>query len=503
MGLKRPRVDKRDWKGRANSSWGGAKEDTKDGEQSNESQSKGPSGSFTIEQLKENAEEWDRRIVAEKGGKRKYAVCFGYLGSSYQGLQSNPDCNSVEMYVEKALFLAGGITEENFGYLQKIQWSRAARTDRGVHANSQCCAMRLSIPTYSPSEDLDTQRNKFVESINSFLPADIRAHFVTKVTKSFNAKNMCDRRKYHYMLPSYVFKNRAELLSIMEEAYTEQGPMPDVTKGGRYSTTGSDKHLGPEALHGVRNNVLVKNHRASEAEVSALRDALKCYVGSHKFHNFTAGKTPSDADASRYILSFDCSAPFVDENTGVEWVLLTVLGQSFLLNQIRKMVGLAAEIAAGVADPLTVSKALSNSRVDVPMITGLGLYLEELYFESYNNKLASENKKISSKTNNVNNGSKKIGPDETVSGEKRRHDGTSKVSGDSIPADGVEMHELLQFTDSGSAKKLQTCRESVIWPHVYAEEKENLHFLYYLDNLRVWPRTYCEEVWKKQEIENK
>ena len=35
--------------------------------------------------------------------KRMVALMFGYVGSAYQGLQMNPDCNSVELHLEKAL----------------------------------------------------------------------------------------------------------------------------------------------------------------------------------------------------------------------------------------------------------------------------------------------------------------------------------------------------------------------------------------------------------------
>lgn len=90
-----------------------------------------------------------------------------------------------------------------------------------------------------------------------------------------------------------------------------------------------------------------------------LRDTLSKFEGTHSFHNFTSGKTSADANASRYILSFACSEPFLakaarpdtsDTSSSeqaeelTEWVLLSVLGQSFLLNQIRKMVSMAVEV---------------------------------------------------------------------------------------------------------------------------------------------------------------
>jgi tRNA pseudouridine38-40 synthase len=68
--------------------------------------------------------------------KKKMAVCFGYLGSKYQGLQVNPDADTIEKELERALFLCGGIHESNFGFLQKVQWTRAART--GEKYNYSC-----------------------------------------------------------------------------------------------------------------------------------------------------------------------------------------------------------------------------------------------------------------------------------------------------------------------------------------------------------------------------
>jgi hypothetical protein len=40
----------------------------------------------------------------------------------------------VSQVLEKALFAAGCISEANFGSFAKIRWSRASRTDKGVHS---------------------------------------------------------------------------------------------------------------------------------------------------------------------------------------------------------------------------------------------------------------------------------------------------------------------------------------------------------------------------------
>ena len=94
--------------------------------------------------------------------------------------------------------------------------------------------------------------------------------------------------------------------------------------------------------------------------METFRAALKKYEGTQRYHNFTSGKSAEDQSAQRYIISFEASDPFLGVNRGrcssgidgkgctqeisttvvpaVEWVCLCVYGQSFLLNQIRKMV---------------------------------------------------------------------------------------------------------------------------------------------------------------------
>lgn len=60
-------------------------------------------------------------------------------------LHRNPGARTIEAEVENALFSAGAISAQNFGNLAKIGWSRAARTDKGVHAAAQIVACKLCI----------------------------------------------------------------------------------------------------------------------------------------------------------------------------------------------------------------------------------------------------------------------------------------------------------------------------------------------------------------------
>lgn len=94
----------------------------------------------------------------------------------------------------------------------------------GVHAVMQCCAMKLLIP-------LDS-RDIFVHNVNSFLPSDIRVNGLTKVTKNFNSKLQCSRRRYHYLLPTYMLQEKSKILEYLNAAFAQQGPVTDAGKAG-------------------------------------------------------------------------------------------------------------------------------------------------------------------------------------------------------------------------------------------------------------------------------
>jgi tRNA pseudouridine38-40 synthase len=318
-------------------------------------------GSYPLDELKASDAYINRTEIT--GPKRKYALCLGYLGSNYKGLQINPDCKSVEAELERALFLCGGIPEYNYGCLQKIQWSRAARTDAGVHAVAQVCAMRLTIP-------LD-QRSDFISLVNKTLPSDITVHAISKVTKAFNSKLYCTKRRYHYLLPTYLMYNQDEVNGYLVEALES----PDATTAPftTYSVTPGQSTIVPQlvglSLEKIRDKI--KSFRVSAEAVERLKGALQRYVGTNNYHNFTSGIASNDAKSNRYIISFDVvGEPFVSEATGVEYILLSVVGQSFLLNQIRKMVAMAVEVARGRATLDTMSVALSAAKV-VLTITGM------------------------------------------------------------------------------------------------------------------------------------
>ena len=72
---------------------------------------------------------------------------------------------------------------------------------------------------------------------------------------------------------------------------------------------------------------------------------------------------------------------------GEPWVRIVIIGQSFMLHQIRKMVGMAVAIMRGDAPASCIKLAFDPKRLlPTPMAPDVGLFLDECYFEAYNNR---------------------------------------------------------------------------------------------------------------------
>lgn len=88
-------------------------------------------------------------------------------------------------------------------------------------------------------------------------------------------------------------------------------------------------------------------------------------------------------------MSFTSSEPFRSPQD-IEFVTLKVKGQSFMLHQIRKMVGLAIAIVRGNTTAATLERALREERLDLPMAPGLGLVLDTVHYERYNDRYGKD-----------------------------------------------------------------------------------------------------------------
>lgn len=166
-----------------------------------------------------------------------------------------------------------------------------------------------------------------------------------RVTGGFNSKNNCDARTYSYMLPTIAF---------------------------------SQKNTEPEDM----------SFRLDTETVQKVNKLFGFYKGTHNFHNFTSQKGPRDPSAKRYITQMSCGEPFVRQ--GAEFAVITVRGQSFMMHQIRKMIGLVIAVVKGYAQEEIIERSWGEEKVDVPKAPGLGLVLERVHFDRYNKRFGGD-----------------------------------------------------------------------------------------------------------------
>lgn len=136
------------------------------------------------------------------------------------------------------------------------------------------------------------------------------------------------------------------------------------------------------------HDVQEEAYRLSRETLEKVNSLLARYKGTHNFHNFTSQKGPKDPSARRYIMEMYCGEPFVRED--IEFAVIKVKGQSFMMHQIRKMIGLVIAIVKGYAPESIIERSWGEEKVDVPKAPGLGLVLERVHFEKYNRRFGND-----------------------------------------------------------------------------------------------------------------
>ena len=212
-------------------------------------------------------------LPAEKrlGPSKKFALVVGYNGQGYCGSQTNHNVPTVERDLERGLFDAGLISMYNFSNgsnLNKIKWSRAARTDKGVHALGNLFVMKLAC-----IKNVD-----YPKLINKHLPESIRVLKCLRVTGGFSAKIACSDRSYEYLLPVSMLKRsrNPDLLAPVSNGWNT-GARFDV---GRRELFYRRASLSSKISMGLPEPI--SNHTALLSEqISRLRSVLKCFEGTY------------------------------------------------------------------------------------------------------------------------------------------------------------------------------------------------------------------------------
>lgn len=262
----------------------------------------------------------------EEGNPKKpqqtlIALCFAYLGTEYHGLSLHNDDKTVILDLQEAMVNLGIISPLKTRV--SLKWSESSRTDAGVHAAAQVVSLQVALPDGVKVKNLP---GLIQEQLGS--NSNIRIWAAVSPGTVFNAQQSASSRRYFYLMPLDTFKES------------------------------SKSHLDY-----LRNEV------------------CQLFVGKHQFVNYTRHITDENIQSSiKIIRDFSFSDPF--EINGTKYVLFIIYGNSFMLNQIRKMIATVLSASYNLLTIEQIKETLTETRWALPRLIGLGLFLDQVYFES-------------------------------------------------------------------------------------------------------------------------
>ena len=124
------------------------------------------------------------------------------------------------------------------------------------------------------------------------------------------------------------------------------------------------------------------SYRIPSERRELLERLLKKFEGTHKFHNYTKQMKSKDKNSQRYIMEVKVVDYTVYD--GIEFARVFIQGQSFLYNQIRKMMGAIFIIMHYGLPEKFIENSLKDNCINVPTAPGEGLMLNRVAFDRYN-----------------------------------------------------------------------------------------------------------------------
>jgi len=360
----------------------------------------------------------------------------------------------VEDALEKALHDVGLIVDKNFGDVARVGWNRCARTDKGVHAAGQVISFRArmleatteawiaKLNAVLPKDlnvhalvrvtrNFNAKNNCTARRYGYILPTFVlapretlmyvaKAPAMSEAMKAARAGvgsgSVADTIADRFVNGSAALAAAAEVRAgraraaagwaagVGSSAWVEVAvaasarsaarsagllPPADAFQTGAAFVSAATQQWAAHATDAARSR---DGYRLSTTALVRMREQLAKFKGTHAFHNFTPRLKAGDATTQRYISAVNVSEPFLltPGDKPMEFVHITLVGQSFLLNQIRHMVGVVADVVRGAAPEFAIDLAFSAGLLKLPLAPAEGLYLDMCFFEAYDKRFGED-----------------------------------------------------------------------------------------------------------------
>lgn len=204
---------------------------------------------------------------------------------------------------------------------RKIKITGSGRTDAGVHAKGQ--VLHFDSPISIPEE-------KWEKALNALLPEDISVMSMEKVHERFHARFDTSGKEYRYFL------NLSRIRDPFQRNFAYQYPYP--------------------------------------LDLEAMEEASQYLLGQHDFSSFCSAKTEVE-DKVRTIEKIEISREG-------ERISFRFIGNGFLYNMVRILVGTLLEVGSGDRKPTDILDVLEKKdrRYAGKTAPGHGLYLWEVFY---------------------------------------------------------------------------------------------------------------------------
>lgn len=230
-------------------------------------------------------------------------LCLGYDGTDFHGWQAQPGLRTVQGTIEVAIDEMG---------IEHSAVRGCSRTDAGVHALGQLASFSVGI---------EVPRDGWISGLNARLPEDVVIHDAQACYRRYNPRFHAACKRYRYLVR--CGQRRDPLIRRRAWQLGPRGMRRDI----------------PSSERGER----VEDY----LDVEAMRAAAACFLGEHDFRAFRQSGDAREV-VTRQMFEVSVTPGWRGR---ADLVAFEVVGNSFMKNMVRIMVGTLVDVGRGRIRP--------------------------------------------------------------------------------------------------------------------------------------------------------